>query len=210
MPVRHRRSNRRRASRARNNISIASPPPGLGRRAPPRPTVERMISCSPVSFNDIKHLARSMPADGLEAQDVVPPRCGCWVAHIAIFSSRRSVFGQSTHARAPREISPEFSSAVRRPPVRGFLMIWRAVFEALGSCSGRRGTGRQIAERPRSSLDALSARRPLPQEVSPHTLRQTAAWQGCKARKFSSASEPWRYASDFTQRRKRVIRGGEE
>ena len=144
MPVRHRRSNRRRASRARNNISIASPPPGLGRRAPPRPTVERMISCSPVSFNDIKHLARSMPADGLEAQDVVPPRCGCWVAHIAIFSSRRSVFGQSTHARAPREISPEFSSAVRRPPVREFLMIWRAVFEALGSCSGRRGTGRQI------------------------------------------------------------------
>jgi hypothetical protein len=26
-----------------------------------------------------------MPVDGLEAQDVVPPRCGCWVAHIAIF-----------------------------------------------------------------------------------------------------------------------------
>src|SRR5262245_1529902 len=22
-----------------------------------------------------------MPADGIEAQDVVPPRCGCWVAH---------------------------------------------------------------------------------------------------------------------------------
>jgi len=48
-------------------------------------TGERMISCSPVAFNDIKHLARSMPADGLEAQDVGPPRCGCWVAHIAIF-----------------------------------------------------------------------------------------------------------------------------
>ena len=26
-----------------------------------------------------------MPADGLEAQDVVPPRYGCWVAHMAIF-----------------------------------------------------------------------------------------------------------------------------
>jgi len=25
-----------------------------------------------------------MPAEDLEAQDVVPPRCGCWVAHIAI------------------------------------------------------------------------------------------------------------------------------
>ena len=31
-----------------------------------------MIYCSPVAFNDIKRLARSMPADGLEAQDVVP------------------------------------------------------------------------------------------------------------------------------------------
>ena len=26
-----------------------------------------------------------MPADGLEAQDVVPPHCGCWVARMAIF-----------------------------------------------------------------------------------------------------------------------------
>src|SRR5262245_41699918 len=90
----------RRGPRARNNISIATPPPGLGRRAPTRPTVESMVPCSPVAFNDIKHLGRSMPADGLEAQDVVPPRCGCWVAHMAIFSSRRLVFGQSTHARA--------------------------------------------------------------------------------------------------------------
>jgi hypothetical protein len=31
-----------------------------------------MVNCSPVAFNDIKRLARSMPADGLEAQDVVP------------------------------------------------------------------------------------------------------------------------------------------
>src|SRR6516225_6041535 len=39
------------------------------------------VPCSPAAFNDIQHLTRSMPADGLEAQDVVPPRCGCWVAH---------------------------------------------------------------------------------------------------------------------------------
>src|SRR5262249_51561494 len=51
-------------------------------------------------------------------------------------------------------------------------------------------TGRQIAERPRSGLDALSARRPLSREGSRHTSLQMAAWQGCEARKFSSASEP--------------------
>ena len=34
--------------------------------------MQRMVACSPVASNDIKHLARSMPADGLEAQDVVP------------------------------------------------------------------------------------------------------------------------------------------
>jgi hypothetical protein len=36
--------------------SIASPPPGLRRRAPLRQTVERKGDCSPVVFNDIKHL----------------------------------------------------------------------------------------------------------------------------------------------------------
>src|SRR5262249_41011172 len=57
--------------------------------------------CSPVVFNDIKHLARSMPADGLEAQDVVPPRCGCWVAHMAIFVAAIGFFGKThTLARA--------------------------------------------------------------------------------------------------------------
>ena len=61
-------------------------------------TGERMISCSPVAFNDIKHLARSMPADGLEAQDVGPPRCGCGVAHIAIFFV--AAIGFCTLARA--------------------------------------------------------------------------------------------------------------
>jgi len=40
-----------------------------------------------------------MPADGLEAQDVVPPRCGCWVARMAIFVAAIG-FWQSTHARA--------------------------------------------------------------------------------------------------------------
>src|SRR5262249_37876797 len=62
------------------------PPPGLGRRAP-------------AAFNAIKHLAGSMPADGLEAQDVVPPRCVLLVPAWQ-FSSRRSILGQSTHARA--------------------------------------------------------------------------------------------------------------
>src|SRR5262249_34241980 len=58
-------------------------------RAAERPTVERMITCSPVAFNDIKHLARSMPADDLEAQDVVPPRCATLV-HIPIHAQGRA------------------------------------------------------------------------------------------------------------------------
>jgi len=37
-----------------------------------RPDCATNDYCSPVAFNDIKHLARSMPADGLEAQDAVP------------------------------------------------------------------------------------------------------------------------------------------
>jgi hypothetical protein len=43
-----------------------------------------MITSCTVAFNDIKHLARSMPADGLEAQDIVPPRLwlsGCPHGH---------------------------------------------------------------------------------------------------------------------------------
>src|SRR5262245_5881879 len=51
-------------------------------------TVERTAICSPVA-NDIKDLARSMPADGLEAQDVVPGDF-----------RRGDRFWQSTHARA--------------------------------------------------------------------------------------------------------------
>jgi len=54
-----------------------------------------------VAFNDIKHLARSMPADGLEAQDVVPPRCGCWVAHHGHFRRGDRFLGKAhTLARA--------------------------------------------------------------------------------------------------------------
>src|SRR5262245_18050383 len=81
-------------------LPLPLPPPGLGRRAPPRPTVERIVSCSPVAFNDIKHLARSRPADGPQAQDVVPLRCGCWVAHIAIFR-RGDWFLVKAHRLAP-------------------------------------------------------------------------------------------------------------
>ena len=73
-------------------------------------TGERMISCSPVSFNDIKHLARSMPADGLEAQDVVPPRCGCWVAHIAIFVAAIGFWAKHTRSRATGNFTGVFVS----------------------------------------------------------------------------------------------------
>ena len=62
---------------------------------------KRMVACSPVAFNDIKHLARSMPADGLEAQDVVPPRCGCWVARMAIFVAAIGFGAKHTRSRAP-------------------------------------------------------------------------------------------------------------
>ena len=60
-----------------------------------------MVTCSPVAFNDIKRLARSMPADGLEAQDVVPPRCGCWVARMAIFVAAIGFGAKHTRSRAP-------------------------------------------------------------------------------------------------------------
>ena len=96
----------------------------------PRPSEVALIaksgSCSPVAFNDIKHLARSMPADGLEAQDVVPPRCGCWVAHKAIFSSRRLVFARS---RAPSLAAlPVITWRLRLATVMAGL--WSVVAEA--------------------------------------------------------------------------------
>src|SRR5262250_1571707 len=58
--------------------AVLRPPPVGWQLAHRGPTVELMVTCSPVAFNDIKRLARSMPADGLEAQDVVPPRRGCF------------------------------------------------------------------------------------------------------------------------------------
>src|SRR5262249_34215718 len=68
--------------RAEAHVPYAAPPPGVCRRECDLiPARRHVVTCSPVAFNDSKHLARSMPADGLEAQDVVPPRCGCWVAH---------------------------------------------------------------------------------------------------------------------------------
>ena len=72
-----------------------------------------MGTSSSVTFNDIKHLTRSMPADGLEAQDVVPPRCGCWgcpqAKHLPAFLHAR--------ARQPSQlslISLAFLSRVRK------------------------------------------------------------------------------------------------
>jgi hypothetical protein len=40
----------------------------------------------------------SMPADGLEAQDVVPPRCGCWIAHMAIFVAAIGFWAKHTRS----------------------------------------------------------------------------------------------------------------
>src|SRR5262245_19560767 len=87
---------------APNNISIATSSPGLGRRAPPRPTVERMVPCSPVTFNDIKHLARSMPADGLEAQDVVPDHFRCGDRFLGKAHARAIIRDYPEHEREAR------------------------------------------------------------------------------------------------------------
>ena len=112
---------------ARNNISIAQSPSGSRPTRAARPTVERKASCSPAAFNDIKQLARSMPADGLEAQDVVPPRRGCWVARKAIFSSRRLVFARS---RAPSLAAlPVITWRLRLVTVMAGL--WSVVAEAV-------------------------------------------------------------------------------
>ena len=114
------------------------------------PTVQRMDTYCTVAFNDIKHLARSMPADGLKAQDVVPPRCGCWVARIAIFSSRRWFLGKahtlarrsgdgstSSHAAAragpPRPAFPAFLAGAGRPLPS---MIDYSVFSRLAAARG--------------------------------------------------------------------------
>ena len=65
------------------------------------PTGEQEINLSPVAFNDIKHLTRSMPADGLEAQDVVvPPRCG-WVAHKPSICRHFHMRGPANHLNSP-------------------------------------------------------------------------------------------------------------
>ena len=67
-----------------------------------------------------------MPADGLEAQDVVPPRCDCWVAHKAIFSSRPLVFARS---RAP---SPAALPVITwRLRLDGHGWLWSVVAEAV-------------------------------------------------------------------------------
>src|SRR5262249_37772074 len=49
------------------------PSPLAGELGPAAVTGELLNTCSAVAFNDMKHLARSIPADSLEAQDVVPP-----------------------------------------------------------------------------------------------------------------------------------------
>jgi hypothetical protein len=69
-----------------------------------------MIITFTVAFNDIKRLARSMPADGLEAQDVVPPRCGCWGCPHGHFRRGYRFLGKAhTLARCP-DAAPPLSS----------------------------------------------------------------------------------------------------
>src|SRR6516165_2132086 len=83
-------------------VPYVTPSPPSRRSTSYRGTTGELSSvCSTVAFNDIKHLTRSMPADGLEAQDVVPPRCGCWVAH------KPSICRAFSHARArqPSQLS---------------------------------------------------------------------------------------------------------
>src|SRR5262249_13920905 len=104
----------RRGSRRALLVPYTTPSPPSRRGTSYRGTTgELFISCSSVAFNDIKHLTRSMPADCLEAQDVVPPRCGCWVAH------KPSICLAFSHARARQPsqlslISLAFLSRVRK------------------------------------------------------------------------------------------------
>jgi len=85
-----------------------------------------------------------MPADGLKAQDVVPPRCGCWVAH------KPSICRAFSHARARQPsqlslISLAFLSRVRKygkaegEPV---LIEWREVRDGNGSGGPNENTAR--------------------------------------------------------------------
>src|SRR5262245_58751898 len=116
-----------------------------------------MLSCSPVAFNDIKRLARSMPADGLEAQDVVPPRCGCWVAHMAIFVAAIGFWAKHKRSRAgpPRPAFPAFLAGAGRPLLPS--MIDYSVF----SCWLRRAGQLfpvPLAARPLLSISAFRAK----------------------------------------------------
>src|SRR5262249_58181450 len=88
-------------------------------------TVQRMFYCSPVAFNDIKHLARSMPADGLEAQDVVAGhlrRGDCFLAKHTRSRVRESNVRPHAHeicgvVAQPAEIaSPQRMSILRLRP----------------------------------------------------------------------------------------------
>ena len=108
--------------------------PLAGERWPARQLANYWFS--PVAFNDIKRLARSMPADGLEAQDVVPPRCGCWVAHMAIFVAAIGFWAKHKRSRAgpPRPAFPAFLAGAGRPLLPS--MIDYSVFSLLAAARG--------------------------------------------------------------------------
>ena len=104
-------------------------PLGLGRRAPPRLTVERMASYSPVALNDIKHLARSMPADGLEAQDVVPGHFRRGDRFLGKIHTLARFWAKYTRSRAPSLAAlPVITWRLRLATVMAGL--WSVVAEA--------------------------------------------------------------------------------
>jgi len=118
------------------------PPPGPGHRfycrspsplaaamARREPTVQSMITCSPVAFNDIKHLARSMPADGLEAQDVVPGHFRRGDRFLGKIHTLARFWAKYTRSRAPSLAAlPVITWRLRLATVMAGL--WSVVAEA--------------------------------------------------------------------------------
>ena len=143
---------------------------------------------SPVAFNDIKHLARSMPADGFEAQDVVPPRCGCWVAHMAIFSSRDWFLGKA-HTLARSLCARQHGRDHRMPAGRaGDRMVHRSAVRAPQQANGawrqerREGPDQSGAAKLNESFLVCrsSPGRGIPEPIH--------VWQVCRATSARSAT----------------------
>src|SRR5262245_60366114 len=91
-----------------------------------------------------------MPADGLEAQDVGPPRCGCWVAHMAIFVAAIGFWAKHTRSR-------EITRRLRLVTVMAGL--WSVVAEAVvRACLISIGIVRVLLRRFRFASSSVRAR----------------------------------------------------